>query len=27
MPFELAAKKAGLSLVRGFLHSIEGLKP
>lgn len=27
MPFELAAKKAGLSVVRAFLHSIEGVKP
>jgi hypothetical protein len=27
MPFELGAKKAGLSLVRSFLHSIEGVKP
>ena len=27
MPFQLGAKKAGLSLVRSFLHSIEGVKP
>jgi len=27
MPFELGAKKAGLSLVRAFLHSIEGVRP
>ena len=27
MPFELGAKKAGLSLVRAFLHSIEGTRP
>jgi hypothetical protein len=27
MPFELGAKKAGLSLVRAFLHSIEGVNP
>jgi hypothetical protein len=27
MPFEQAAKKAGLSLVRAFLHSIEGVRP
>jgi len=27
MPFELGAKKAGLSLVRGFLQSIEGIRP
>lgn len=27
MPFELGAKKAGLSLVRAFLHSVEGARP
>lgn len=27
MPFEIGAKKAGLSLVRAFLHSIEGVSP
>lgn len=27
MPFELGAKKAGLSLVRAFLHSVEGVRP
>ena len=27
MPFELGAKKAGLSVVRAFLHSIEGVTP
>ena len=27
MPFELGAKKAGLSIVRAFLHSVEGVNP
>ena len=27
MPFEIGAKKAGLNLVRAFLHSIEGVRP
>jgi len=27
MPFELGAKKAGLSLVHAFLHSVEGARP
>ena len=27
MPFELGAKKAGLSLVRAFMQSIEGVRP